>query len=253
MLFYTIAFFAAFVACCPSKHQNKKNIKPPVATNTTPSTSYRREVTTSETRSKSAPSIPLPQTFQPQIRVEKKPKPEKAMFGHYECQRCHKKWTSSHSWKDYGQQCLRCKEYVKPSLLYPKQPKLDFSFECSMCSYKFSICEADERYEHQPLLQTKENAMCESCNKKNGKIVPEMIRINGHGDAECIGKCRHCTTDIVLSKKHLSSPITTICKSCTSNHCFLKTVKKIQIDLTQKHRQDMCEKCQKEGKYCGRL
>jgi hypothetical protein len=127
---------------------------------------------------------------------------------------------------------------------------LDFSYECSICVNKFSIYKIDEStrdfYKAVPL-----QVLCDKCNKENKNCKPQEIRILKQLRWEWIGNCNHCSKAIVLYKENMTKPTITECNKCGSSKCFLKTIKPVKTDLTKPHLKDMCEKCKKEGKYCG--
>ncbi len=174
------------------------------------------------------------------------------MFGHYACKNCGNTWKSSHSWEDYGQKCLRCNHYVKPLLLLPKQPKLDYAYSCANCGSEHTTCKTEDINE-QSVFRKRYAVDCKKCGQKHDKLNVDVIRITNPICALYIGKCKKCFEEIIIEPKIISSAsIITTCKECKNNMSFLKSIRKIKSDLSKPHRQDMCEKCIKDGKYCGR-
>lgn len=189
---------------------------------------------------------------------KQKPSPPRRMFGHFQCEKCKKKWTSSHAWENKGQECTRCHINVLPSELYPLQPTFEYVFKCSnsncnMTNIKCITKDININTEVRKKFVTPFEFECTE-NHKSYKKQPFKMTFS-FTNAYCYAKCNHCEKqhkihDFHIDKKDLTN-VDNICSAC-HKMCILQQINRIESDITKPHRRDLCEMCKSLNRYCGR-
>lgn len=189
--------------------------------------------------------------------------PPRRMFGHFKCEKCKKRWTSSHSWKNKGQECTRCRINVLPSELYPLQPTFEYVFKCSNsnCNKTHSKCitkDMNINTEVCKMFVTPFEFECTE-NHKSYKKQPFKMTfsfINAFVcHIICYAKCNHCEKQHKIHDFHIDENyLTDVNNTCSACHkiSILQQITRLQSDITKPHRQDLCEMCKSLNRYCGR-
>lgn len=193
---------------------------------------------------------------QKHAKTKNMPKP-KRQFGHFECQKCHKKWTSSRAFQGLWQECTKCHNKVRPSNLQDIAPNYEHTYKCQndKCKATSIVC-GQLREELKGVIDISHEFTCAhntsfTINRFPSKCFfyhPCTIQLC----ANC--NCNKCANEhtaqnfIECNKLHQLTHPCRVCKSW----CKLDKVQKIKVDMAVPHKQELCEMCNRLGKPCGK-